>query len=58
MLDLGECQSLDADDLPSAVILQPLQRYHHQIMAIVNWFDLESDKLRLSALPAQNASAR
>ena len=25
MLDLGECQSLDANDLPSAVYLAPVQ---------------------------------
>ena len=32
MLDLGECQSLDMNKLPSAVYMSPVQTHHHQII--------------------------
>ena len=51
LLDLGECLSLDADDLPSAVHISP-DTWH--MMDIYNLLNLESDKLRFSVVPAHN----
>ena len=54
MFDLGECQSLDANNLPSAVYVSPVLQ-HHQIMVILCLLNVESNKLRFPAMPAQNA---
>ena len=52
MLDLGECLSLDADNLPSLVYLSPVQT--QKPFKLVDFFQrlyqLESDKLTFLAL--------
>ena len=52
-----ECLLLDADDLPTAVHISPLQPGHDPtVIDILYLFDLESNKLGFLARPAPNAS--
>ena len=55
-LDLGECLSLDADNLPSAVYLSHVETPTKSKYGYLCFFNLKSDKLRFSAVAAQNAS--
>ena len=50
MLNLGECLSLEADNLPSAVYLSIVLPHNHLVIAIFfHFFYLESYKLRFPA---------
>ena len=57
-LDVGECLLLDANNLPGAVIVHLYRSHHHQIRAILCWFNFESDKLRFLPVPARNTSEK
>ena len=50
--DLGECQSLDADDLPSAVHLSPVKFPPLSNDGCLFLFELESNKLNILAMSA------
>ena len=56
MLDLGECPSLDSNNILSAVghLYKP---HHHHMVAILCSYDLVLNKLRFSAVPARYTSA-
>ena len=56
-LDLFELQSLDADNLPSAVYLSYVQTQLPLMMASLCLFDLESDNLKFVPVTAQNSCA-
>ena len=53
MLKLGECQSLDANNLPYEVYLSPVPTATPSNNSLFYLFDLKSDKLRCLAVPAQ-----
>ena len=55
-LDLGECMSLNAGNFQLTVYLSPVETppiYNDGYLCL---FNLESDKLRCLAVPAQNSS--
>ena len=56
MVDLGECLSLDADNLPSAVYLSTVQTPQPSSEGYFVLFDLESVNFRSLALPDRNTS--
>ena len=47
MLELGECLSLDKDNLPSAVYLSPVQTppTYNATKAVLCWMELELNEL-------------
>ena len=54
MHDLVECQSLDANNLPSAVYLSPVQTppTYNATKAVLCWMELELNELNFLAVPA------
>ena len=57
MIDLGKCQSLDANNLPSAVYMSPVQTpLTSNDGFFLCFFYFESDNLRFLAVPDQNLS--
>jgi hypothetical protein len=54
MLELGECLSLDKDNLPSAVYLSPVQTppTYNATKAVLCWMELELNELNFLAVPA------